>query len=138
VALYITSSGSFFSCPDDEDTLVIYFTEPPSVFAGADIVTCSSDSDVPVNGLVSGPTTTGVWSTSGSGAFDPSEFDLSNDYLISSADTAAGTVTLVLTSTNNGNCLAVSDSLTLTILDKPTVTILTEDSLCANVPVLKS
>jgi gliding motility-associated-like protein len=136
VALYITSSGSFFSCPDDEDTLVIYFTEPPSVFAGADIVTCSSDSDVPVNGLVSGPTTTGVWSTSGSGAFDPSEFDLSNDYLISSADTAAGTVTLVLTSTNNGNCLAVSDSLTLTILDKPTVTILTEDSLCANVPTL--
>lgn len=136
VALFITSSGSFYSCPDDEDTLVIYFTEPPSVFAGADIVTCSSDPDVALNGTVSGPTTTGIWTTSGSGAFSPSELDLMNDYLISSADTATGTVTLVLTSTNNGNCLAVADSLTLTILDKPVVTILTEDSLCANVPTL--
>ncbi|UKN02994.1 PKD domain-containing protein [Paracrocinitomix mangrovi] len=134
VVLYLTSSGSFFACPDDEDTLVIYFSEPPSVFAGADQVICSSTPQVALNGTVSGPTTTGEWTTSGSGAFSPSEFDLSNDYLISAADTATGTVTLVLTSTNNGNCLAVADSLTLTILDKPTVTITSEDSLCANVP----
>lgn len=136
VALYITSSGSFFSCPDDEDTLVIYFTNAPTVTAGPNQVVCASDPDVALNGLVGGPTSTGEWSTSGSGAFSPSEFNLNADYLISSADTATGVVTLVLTSTNNGTCLAVSDSLQITILDKPTVDITTEDSLCANVPVL--
>ncbi|MEX1002803.1 MAG: PKD domain-containing protein [Crocinitomicaceae bacterium] len=136
VVLYLTSSGSFFSCPNDEDTVILYFTESPSVVAGADIVTCSSDPEVALNGVVSGPTATGVWTTSGSGAFDPSEFNLANDYLISAADTASGSITLVLTSTNNGNCLAVSDSLQLSILDKPIVNILTEDSLCANVPTI--
>lgn len=136
VVLYLTSDGSFFACPDDEDTIVIYFTDPPTVTAGPDIVTCGSDPDVAISGLVSGPTTTGEWSTSGSGAFSPSEFNLSNDYLISSADTANGSVTLVLTSTNNGNCLAVQDSLQITILDQPTVNILTTDSICANVSTI--
>jgi len=136
VALYLTSSGSFFACPDDEDTLVIYFTEPPVVTAGPDIVTCSSDIDAALSGVVTGPTTTGEWSTLGSGSFSPSEFDLITDYLISPADTTAGTVILTLTSTNNGNCLAESSSLTLTILDKPVVDITTADSLCANVPLI--
>lgn len=136
VALYLTSSGSFFACPDDEDTLVIYFTEPPTVTAGPDQVICSSTAQTPISGLVGGPTTTGIWSTSGSGAFSPSETDLTNDYLVAAADTASGSVTLVLTSTNNGNCLAVSDSLTITILDKPNIEITTDDSLCANVPTM--
>lgn len=136
VVLYLTSSGSFFSCPDDEDTLVIYFSDAPTVTAGPDQVVCGSDPDAAINGLVGGPTTTGVWSTSGSGSFFPSEFNLSTDYLISAADTASGSVTLVLTSTNNGTCLAVADSLEITILDKPIVTITSSDSLCANVPSL--
>lgn len=134
VAIFIESSGSFFSCPNDKDTVVIYFTDPPSVTAGADIVVCSSNDMVSIAGLVSGASTTGIWSTSGSGAFDPTETQLSTDYLISSADTSAGTVQLTLTSTNNGNCLAVTDLLTITIVDKPEITITTSDSICANVP----
>jgi len=132
VAIFIESDGSFFACPDDKDTMVIYFTEPPAVSAGADIVTCGTNPSVSIAGLVSGPTTTGIWSTSGSGAFSPTETDLSTDYLISSADTSTGSVILTLTSTNNGNCLAESDNITITILDQPLVNILTEDSLCAN------
>ncbi|MEO9531183.1 MAG: PKD domain-containing protein [Crocinitomicaceae bacterium] len=136
VAIFIESSGSFFSCPNDKDTVVIYFTDPPSVTAGADIVTCSSNDMVSIAGLVSGASTTGIWSTSGSGAFDPSDSNLSTDYLISSADTSSGSVQLTLTSTNNGNCLAVTDNLTITIVDKPEITITTPDSICANVPLI--
>lgn len=136
ILIFLTSSGSFFSCPNDEDTLVIYFTNPPTVVAGPDQVVCSSDSLVTLNGLVSGPTTTGIWTTSGSGAFDPSELLLSTDYLMSSADTTAGVVTLVLTSTANGACVAESDSLVVTILDKPTVIITSTDSICANAVTL--
>lgn len=132
VAIFIESDGSFFACPDDKDTMVIYFTEPPVVSAGADIVTCGTNPSVSIAGAVSGPTNTGIWSTSGSGAFSPTETNLSTDYLISSADTATGSVILTLTSTNNGNCLAETDNITITILDQPLVNILTEDSLCAN------
>lgn len=130
--IFLTSAGSFFACPTDEDTIVIYFTDPPQVTAGPDIVTCASDTSVSLSGLVTGASSTGIWSTSGSGVFDPSETDLITEYLISAADTTSGSVTLVLTSTLNGGCLAVSDSLTVTILDRPQVDILTEDSLCAN------
>lgn len=134
--IIITSSGSFFACPNDKDTTVIYFTEPATVFAGPDIVTCASQSDAPLAGSVTGASLTGIWTTSGSGSFSPSETNLITDYLISSADTTAGSVTLVLTSTGNGGCLAVADSLTLTILDQPQVNITTPDSICANVPLI--
>ncbi len=136
VELYITSAGSFFACPNDEDTVVIYFTDPPTVIAGPDQVICSSTPAVNLAGSVSGPTTTGMWTTSGSGAFTPSELDMNADYLITPADTTAGSLTITLTSTNNGNCLAVSDSLMVTILDKPQVTITTGDSVCANVATI--
>lgn len=132
VVIYLTSSGAFFSCPEDEDSVVIYFTDPPNVFAGPDIVTCASDSSVALSGVVSGASSTGIWSGTGSGAFDPSETDLINDYLLSSADTTAGSVVIYLTSTANGDCLAVTDSLLVTILDQPQLDITTSDSICAN------
>lgn len=134
--LILTSSGSFFSCPDAKDTVIIYFTDPASVFAGPDVVTCASQPDVPLAGTVTGASLTGIWTTSGSGSFSPSETNLTTDYNMSSSDTTLTSLTLVLTSTNNGGCLAVSDSLTVTILDQPQVSITSPDSICANLPVI--
>lgn len=132
VALFLTSTGSFFSCPDDKDTLVIYFTDPPNVIAGPDMVVCSNTTSAPLNGIVSGASSTGVWTTTGSGAFSPSQNQLSNNYLITPGDTTIGVITLTLTSTNNGNCLAVQDNLQLTIVDQPQIDITTPDSVCSN------
>ena len=42
VVLYLTSAGSFFSCPNHVDSVTIHFTESPSVFAGADLVVIGS------------------------------------------------------------------------------------------------
>lgn len=136
VILYLTSAGSFFACPNDKDTLVIRFTSPPVVSAGPDQSVCSSVQTVNLNGSVSGPTSSGIWSTSGTGAFDPSNTSLNTGYLVSSADTSNGTVVLTLTSTNNGNCIAVKDSLTITILDKPNVQITMADSVCSNLTTI--
>lgn len=132
VVLYLTSAGSFFACPNDKDTIVIHFTEPPVVAAGPDVVICSNTPLVSLNGSVTGVTSTGIWSSSGAGAFSPSDLNLSTDYLISSTDTSLGTIYLTLTSTNNGNCNAVKDSLMVTILNRPIVTITSSDSVCAN------
>ncbi|MDG2330646.1 MAG: PKD domain-containing protein [Flavobacteriales bacterium] len=136
VELYLTSAGSFFACPNDEDTLVIHFTDPPSVLAGASQVVCASTDSVFLAGSVAGASITGVWTTSGSGAFTPSDSDLNAAYLITPGDTTAGSITFTLSSTGNGSCLAVQDSLTVTILDRPQIEITTADSVCANVATI--
>jgi len=136
VALFLTSQGSLYSCPDDKDTLVIYFTDPPVVVAGPDQVLCSSNLSAAINGTVTGASSTGTWTTSGSGAFNLSENDLSTNYLITTSDTAVGQVVLTLSSTLNGNCAAVQDSLIITILDKPLIEIATVDSICSNISAI--
>lgn len=132
VLLIFSSAGSFFSCPSDVDTLIIYFTPAPNVVAGADQVLCSSTTEATLSGLISGATSTGVWSTSGTGAFSPSETNLITDYLISVSDTVSGSIYLTLTSTNNQNCLVESDSLQITIVPQPELTITSQDSICSN------
>jgi gliding motility-associated-like protein len=136
VVLYLTSAGSFFSCPDDEDTVVIYFTEAPNVIAGADLVLCASQDIINLNGSVTGATTSGQWSSSGTGAFAPSELFPVTDYLVSSGDTTAGSIYLTLESTNNGNCLIEKDSILVTFLAAPDVQILSSDTVCANLSLL--
>ena len=136
VVLVLTSQGSFFACPADVDTIVVHFTDPPNVVAGPDQVICSSESVLNLGGAVTGASSTGVWTHNGSGAFTPSDSTLNGDYLISSADTANGSLTIVLTSTNNGNCNAVADSFDVTILDRPLIQITTNDSVCSNLPTI--
>jgi gliding motility-associated-like protein len=136
VILYLTSAGSLFACPDDLDSVVIQFTEPPSVIAGTNLVVCSNQDVLNLNGSVSGATTTGLWTTTGTGAFSPSASDPITDYLVSSGDTLAGSITLTLTSTNNGACLAELDSIQITFLDEPVVSITSNDTVCSNLSLL--
>lgn len=136
VVLFYTTTGSFFSCPNKQDTVIVYFTEAPFIDAGADQLVCSNTTDVALNGIITGITTTGTWSADGTGGFSPSQTNLNANYVLSSADISDGLVMLYLQSTNNGNCLAVMDSLEIQIIDFPTVTITSMDSLCSNNPTL--
>lgn len=136
VALFYTTTGSFFSCPDKQDTVVIYFTEAPFVDAGPNQLVCSNTTQVDLSGVISGPTTTGSWTTNGTGGFAPSQTVVNGDYILSSTDIANASVTLYLSSTNNGNCLAETDSLEIQIIDFPVVTITSTDSLCSSNPTL--
>ncbi len=136
VVLYLTSAGSFFACPDHVDSLTIHFTEAPSVFAGADLVLCATETQINLNGSVTGSTTSGLWTTSGSGNYSPSATDPVTSYNVSSADTLVGNITLTLTSTNNGNCLAEQDFIQVTFVNAPDVAITSSDSVCANLNLM--
>lgn len=136
VALFMSSAGSFFACPSDVDTIVIFFTPAPQVVAGSDITVCASNQVVNLSGAITGPTTSGNWSTIGTGAFSPSQSNLVTDYLISDADTASGSFYLVLTSVNNQNCLEEKDSLLITIIPEPSLSIIAQDSVCSNNAVI--
>ena len=76
--------------------------------------------------------TGGHWTTSGSGTFNPNATTLTAAYIPSAADTAAGTVTLTLTTTGNGLCNAYSDDVVITLTDIPTVNAGTDQTICAD------
>ncbi|HRG00767.1 MAG TPA: gliding motility-associated C-terminal domain-containing protein, partial [Bacteroidia bacterium] len=115
LVLNSTNNGN---CIQNRDTVVINFTNPASVNAGVDLYSCKNNASTLLSGVVTGPTTTGVW-TGGGGTFNPNNTDLNATYIPSAAEVAAGFVNLTLTSTNNGNCLAISDLIKLNFLPKP-------------------
>ncbi len=129
LTLITTGNGS---CPADSSSLTVTITPAPNVQAGPDQNVCAAQSTVTLAGSVGGPTTTGAWSTSGTGTFSPNNTTLPGTYVPSSADTAAGSVTLVLTSTGNGNCNAVTDTVVLTFIPAPAVTTNNNVTVCAN------
>nr|MBP8822382.1 gliding motility-associated C-terminal domain-containing protein [Flavobacteriales bacterium] len=131
VTLTLTTTGNG-NCLAVADQMTITVTPSPVVNAGADLITCSNDLDVPMAGTVQGGATTGVWSTSGTGSFFPSATDLNATYMASALDSLNGTVDLTLTATSFGLCNVVSDLMTLTILPNATANAGPDQSTCAS------
>ena len=135
VDLTLTSVGNG-QCVEVTDIIHITITQSPIVIAGPDIITCVDDLIVDLNGFIAGPTTTGIWSTTGTGYFTPINTALNATYHASSADSVAGTVNLILTSTNNNLCLPVTDTLTVNMLPAGLVNAGSDFTVCANNAVI--
>ncbi len=121
-------------CSADTDTLTINYVPGPTASAGPDIFVCKDTSGVPLNGAVT-IASGGMWTTSGCGTFSPNANTLNATYIPCSADTAAGTVTLILTTTGNGNCNPASDTVLITFTATPTVSITVQDTSCKSQPI---
>jgi gliding motility-associated-like protein len=132
VLITYSSTGSIFGCPNTVDSLYLNFTPAPLVNAGPDVVICANTPKVLLNGSVTGGSTSGVWSTTGTGNFSPSSTNLSAFYNLSLADQAQTSLTIHLTSTNNGLCNSEQDSLTITITPAPVVNAGVDDTICSN------
>lgn len=104
------------ACLSASDTTEIIFTPVPNLVAAAPDTACAAD-HIPLTGF--SETGSGVWSTLGNGTFDPADTLLNTYYIPGPADTAAGFVTLVLTSTNNGGCLPQTDTVNITLMPAP-------------------
>ena len=118
IKLILTSTGP---CPVQKDTLILEVEPAPIVNAGADQSLCENNSVAPLNGTVDGGATTGIWSTLGTGTFAPDATTLNADYVPSAADLAAGSIQLVLTSTNFGSCLPETDTMEIVFTVAATV-----------------
>src|SRR5690606_12388272 len=112
------------------DVMTITITPAPVVDAGDDVIVCANDPEVELDGAIS-VATGGTWS-GGNGSFFPNENDLEAVYTPSAGEIAAGEVTLTLTSIGNGNCIAVSDEVTITITPAPVVDAGDDQTLCNN------
>ncbi|MBK6883778.1 MAG: hypothetical protein IPH05_12725 [Flavobacteriales bacterium] len=73
----------------------------------------------------------GVW-TGGAGAFLPSNSNLNATYTPTAAELTAGQVWIKLTSTGNGVCAAVEDSMLVTFTPSPTANAGADQTRCAN------
>jgi gliding motility-associated-like protein len=120
------------SCNAAFDKMIITITPAPSVNAGTDQTVCSTIHSILLNGSVSGGTSTGVWTTTGTGSFVPGATNLNATYQITAADSAAQIIHLVLHSTNNGSCVAVTDTLKINIFSSSTVNAGSSQTTCGN------
>lgn len=132
VTLSLTSVGSLSGCPNTYDSLKINFTNSPTVAISPDAYVCANNPTIAISGTVTGGSTTGIWTTSGTGLFTPSTTSLSSIYQLTPADISSGSVIIKFTSTLNGNCLAVFDSLILTVSPTPVVNAGINDTICSS------
>lgn len=110
-------------CPNKSDTLKLYVKQQPIVTAGSNAIICSNTPTVNLSGNVFGASTQGVWSVlaPGNGTFTPSINTFSPSYYLSNSDTTLNQLQFVLTSTNNGLCSAVSNTVSVLINHAPIV-----------------
>lgn len=114
----LTSDPGTYNCPNDSDTLRIAVLAAPVVAVNSNTSVCEN-APVALTGTVTGYTNSGIWSSTGTGAFTPTNTALGGQYLPSSGDVSNGTVTLTLLSTNNQGCPAQSASFIATFVDAP-------------------
>ena len=115
-------------------TLAVTVDPIPIVNAGSNQSICANTSCIALNGTSS--TGSGIWSTSGTGTFVPNNTTLNACYTPSPADISAGTVSLTLTSTNNGACSAASQTIIITINAQPTVALGADITQCGGTVTL--
>jgi gliding motility-associated-like protein len=134
-AVITLSTANNGVCPASTSTVQLNITQAPIVSAGPSQTLCST-SAVSLNGNVSGPTTTGFWTSSGSGTFSPSPNTPVTSYNPSAADILGGTVIFTLTSLNNGNCIAVTSTMSVAISKIATVSAGPNQAICSNTNTL--
>lgn len=125
--LYLLANG----CTSLAKTVDVLVDALPVVNAGPDVTACVTAASVQLAGTVSGGTTTGLWTTSGTGTFLPSTAKLDGQYQPSAADVAAGSVTLTLASASKDDCHIVTDEMKITFTQVPGADAGVNQSICS-------
>lgn len=128
VKLILTSTGS--NCLPERDTILIVIAKSPLVNAGPDNAFCDNQL-IPLNGSVFGLTTSGAWTTLGTGGFTPDDSLLVTYYQPSPLDVSSGSVRLILTSTYNKGCAAIRDTVRISFKPAPNADF-NADNACAH------
>jgi gliding motility-associated-like protein len=132
IKIILTSVGF---CPNKSDTLKLYVKQGPIVNAGSDQVKCTNNATIALSGNVIGAATQGTWSpvAPANGTFANSA-SLQTTYFPSNTDTALAYIKIILTSINNGICLAAVDTVKIDLQKAPLVKAAPTSSLvrCTN------
>ena len=119
VSLYLTSTNNA-SCPASSGFLRVWINALPTVSAGADQIVCANETGVKLQAEFAN-TSSGIWTSSGSGSFSPSANQGNATYIPGSQDKAEGSVKLVWTTASNGACPATKDEMVVSIKQAPSI-----------------
>lgn len=137
ITLTLSSVGPKPGCINTSTTMTINFINPALVDPGPDQLACTNSSTVALVGSVSGITSTGNWTGSGTGLFLPGSSYPSAIYQLSAADVLQPQITLTLTSTGSGSlCAEVSKTVAINIIGKPEVTVPANFTVCGNAVII--
>ncbi len=120
---YITltlTSASTDDCNLATSDIIIKFGQALAVMPGPDQKVCSQVGSVQLNGEILIPGG-GLWSTSGTGTFNPSPSDLNTQYIPAVADVKSGSVKLTLLANDAGQCYLPTGSLIINFMRPPGV-----------------
>ena len=112
VTIFAETTGNGV-CASDSDTLKIFVNPRPTVTTGFDQTICETTSSVTLSGTFTNAGGS-EWSTDGDGNFD-NDLLVNTNYNTAGNDITNQVVELYLTTTGNGLCKAVTDTLSLTI-----------------------
>lgn len=130
VQLQLTSTGNG-SCPGHTDQMRITITPAPTINAGADQLVCSNNPEVLLNATKT-VATGGVWN--GAGTFTPSANQLSTIYTPTLTELQSDSFYVFITSTGNGTCNPVSDSVKINVFPAPIVDAGNDITICSISP----
>ncbi len=106
---------------------------PPNPFT-----VCSLAPQVLLHGeIINGTSTTGQWSTSGTGTFSPAIDALNAQYLFTPEDKANGSVVLTLVTTSKSDCAISTASVKIQFGPLPSVDAGPDQSVCSQDPLVK-
>ncbi|TAF73799.1 MAG: gliding motility-associated C-terminal domain-containing protein [Bacteroidetes bacterium] len=133
------SQGEINNCSPVFDVTTVQINPSPVVSVGGDQVVCIQNTSTPVTinaiGSISGITTMGVWTSSGTGTFANATVNGVSiaTYTPSVSDKGAATpIQIRLTSINNGSCNAVTDRFNLSFSTSPTANAGPNQVVCVN------
>ncbi len=130
ITLHAATTGNGICFPA-LDSIAITFTTVPFVNITSTDSVCTPNS-TPIT--ATSTTGSGIWSSSGTGTFLPSNAVLNGFYNSSTSDNMAGAVQLIFTSTNNGVCKAKHDTINIILNPKP-IAIYSRIPTCALAPL---
>lgn len=133
VYLILTTNDPIGTCTAVFDSMLLTINPPAYVSAGTDTAVCAAG-NITLAGQISGGATASTWTTSGDGVFNDSSL-VNAVYTPGANDIVNGTVTLYITSNDPaGPCLAVVDSMLLTIDSVAIVNAGVDDVVCSGNP----
>lgn len=122
-----------FGCPSIPSSIGFSVSPFATANAGNDAIICAGSTHT-LSGTIGGSATSNSWTTSGNGTFDNAA--LANaTYTPSSADTAAGSVFLTITTNDpdgSGPCPSVNDAVLLTLNPLATASAGNDATICAD------
>ncbi|MBT6440210.1 MAG: PKD domain-containing protein, partial [Flavobacteriales bacterium] len=117
----------------DSVSKVIVIDDQPTAEAGPGQTKCGNNAITTMAGASISVASTAIWTSGGTGTFNDAT-DLNAVYTPGlPADTLAGSVVLTLSTTDNGNCPAGTDFMTITLTDAPTVVAGGNQSVCGDI-----